>query len=370
MSMIRVLQVIKFADNSGAPRHVLALLRNSRGKYDGQLCVGVDDPQLSAYERAGTVIHRLDALGGSASPLQFVQALLAVTRLLRKAKPDVVHVHSPLAGTIVRLAAAYLRIPCLFTAHGWNFAPGLPPRRRAISWLLEFTTARLGQPIIVVSEYDRQLARRYAVARAPQVRCIFNGIPDHPASPRTGSDEPPVIVMVARFSDQKRQVDLVNALALMKTHAQVWLVGDGPTRPQCEAMTRTLRLEQSVRFWGEQAEVAGILAEADIFVLATNFEGLPLAVLEAMRAQLPVAASRVGGIPDAVAHGVSGLLHERGDTTALAAHLDMLVADPALRTRMGMAGRQRFLARFTEERMIERTFSLYAQLSTSVRGKS
>lgn len=363
--MKRILFVNKHADNSGAPRHIYRLMEAARAHYEVSLCAGFDSPELRALETGGIPVQVLGALGGDASPAQIVRSILALRRLFRQLQPDLVHVHSPLAGFTVRVACASMGIPCVFTAHGWNFAPGLSWKRRASSWLLEWIAARLGHPIIAVSAYDGELAMRARVATPPQLSVVLNGIEDRPV-PAARRDNPvPVVVMVARFSDQKRQDDLIRALAQFPEPIRVRFAGDGERRPGCEALAAELGVSDRIDFLGNLPSAEAELLAADIFVLSSNYEGLPLSILEAMRVCLPVVASRVGGVPDAVADGISGLLFESGDVAALRDHLLSLVRDPPLRVRMGETGRERFSRLFSEERMLRDTFDIYAKLIAS-----
>ncbi len=363
--MKRILFINKYADNSGAPRHVFRLLQAASAQYDAGLCIGVDSPEAQTLAATGVPVHRLDVLGRDASPGQVVGSIRALRQLFRTLRPDLVHVHSPLAGFTVRVAAASMGIPCVFTAHGWNFAPGLSWKRRAASWLLEWLAARLGQPIIAVSNHDGALAMRAGVARPPQLSIILNGIEDRPPVPPRAGRADPVIVMVARFSDQKRQQDLIRAVADFPAPVRVRFVGDGDRRVACEGLAADMGLSDRIEFPGPLPSAEAELHAADIFVLASNYEGLPLSILEAMRAGLPVVASDVGGVADAVVDGVTGLLFRPGDIATLRQHLIALTRDPSMRIRMGEAARARFTEHFTEARMLRDTFGIYAKLIAS-----
>jgi glycosyltransferase involved in cell wall biosynthesis len=361
----RVLQVIKYADNSGAPRHVFSLLTGGAARYDMHLCVGVPDPYQQRYANSGFPIHVLPVLGAPAGPFQLMRQVVAIRRLLQRERFDLVHAHSPLAGATTRLAAALAGVPCVFTAHGWNFAPGLPWTRRTASWLLEWLVARLRQPIITVSAYDGALARRFRVARPPQLQVIINGIEDRPVPERrAGTNDVPVIAMVARFWTQKRQQDLIRAVAEITQPLRVCLVGDGSELAPCKALARELGQQDRIEFTGRLESAEPVLGSACIFVLSSNYEGMPLAIIEAMRAGLPVIASRVGGVAEVVEHEKTGLLFERGDVSGLREHLLRLLRDPALRHRLGAAGRLRFEQHFSEQAMLGRTFALYDRLLT------
>ena len=122
---------------------------------------------------------------------------------------------------------------------------------------------------------------------------------------------------------------------------------------------RSLGLGTRVRFLGQRADVDACLAESQISVLTTNWEGFPLTVLEAMRAGLPVVATAVGGVAEALEEGDSGYLIGRGDVTLLRDRLGRLLSSPGLREEMGSKGRARWEERFTIERMVEKTFAIY-----------
>jgi glycosyltransferase involved in cell wall biosynthesis len=139
-------------------------------------------------------------------------------------------------------------------------------------------------------------------------------------------------------------------------------VGYGPQEQRLKEMAEKLGLGERVHFVGYQQDIWTWLAACDVFALSSDWEGMPNAVLEAMAAGLPVVATAVGGTPDVVVQGTTGLLVPPDDATALAAALDRLIHDPDLRRMMGAAGRQRVRARFSAQQMVERTQALYRGL--------
>ena len=136
-------------------------------------------------------------------------------------------------------------------------------------------------------------------------------------------------------------------------------VGDGPQLAAVRDESRQLGIGESVSFLGERFDIAAILSQAHIFALASNWEGFPLSILEAMRAGLPVIASDVGGVAEAVVDGVTGFLIPSGDLNALQARLSTLVESPSLRRTMGKSGRARYEADFTLEQMLQKTLAVY-----------
>jgi glycosyltransferase involved in cell wall biosynthesis len=191
------------------------------------------------------------------------------------------------------------------------------------------------------------------------------------ARERFGADGEVVIAVVAALVRRKAHDILLRALAELRERdvSVVCLVcGDGEERGALESLVRSLDLGRQVRFLGRRSQVADVLAAADVFVLPSRHEGLGVAILEAMAMALPVVASRVGGIPEAVVHEETGILVPAEDAAALAAAIRELSASAALRARMGARGRERVLARFTMERMAERYEALYRDVHPVARG--
>jgi len=168
------------------------------------------------------------------------------------------------------------------------------------------------------------------------------------------------IVSVARFEAPKDHRALLRALATLPTREwQLDLVGDGPLLPQTRALANELGIAAKVHFLGYQPDPARTLARAGIFALSSRSEGFPRSILEAMRAGLPVVATPVGGIPEAVRDGVNGLL---ATTAGLAATLTKLIDNPELRAQLGAEARRTYESRFRFDRMAEETADIYRSL--------
>ncbi len=172
--------------------------------------------------------------------------------------------------------------------------------------------------------------------------------------------QPPVLVMVARFASQKDHATLLRALSgLLCMEWRLLLVGDGELEPRVALQIAALGLGGRVRILPPETNVGRLLMEAQIFVLSTNFEALPISILEAMRAGMPVVATNVGGISESVRHEETGLLARRGDVAGLRDALARVIADPALRLALGAAGRRLWRAQFTASTMAARTVEVY-----------
>ena len=173
--------------------------------------------------------------------------------------------------------------------------------------------------------------------------------------------------MVARLWRQKDHPTLLRALAqLIDLEWELELVGDGPLRQEMEALAASLGIASRVRFAGFRTDVAACLADAQVFVLASKWEGFPRAILEAMRAGLPVIASEVGGVRESVRDGETGFLVPPGDVNTLCERLRFLLTSPKQRLHMGAAGRAQYENRFLLERLVAETTAVYESVLADV----
>ncbi|PTQ53820.1 MAG: Exopolysaccharide biosynthesis glycosyltransferase EpsF [Hydrogenibacillus schlegelii] len=341
--------------------HVLELLRSFRDRAEVHLGVGEDRDGFLIEEarRLGVEVHLLKHLVHPVRPDKDLRALTEMMALLRRVRPHLIHAHSSKAGFLGRIVARALGVKSVFTAHGWAFTEGVPEGRKRLALAMERLAGRLGDRVIAVSKYDRALALRHQVVPEDRIRVIWNGVPD--VSFRSSPEvSPPKMVMVARFAPPKDHTLLLRALSgLRDLPWSLDLVGDGPLLLEVRALADGLGLEGRVRFLGTRRDVAQILASAQVFVLASRWEGLPLSILEAMRAGLPVVATDVGGVREAVIDGRTGYLIPRGDQERLQERLKQLILNHELRAQMGTAGRRRYEKHFTIERMVEKTLAVY-----------
>ncbi len=367
---LRVAFVVARSDAvGGANIHVrdMAAWLRARG-HEALVACGGRGPFLDLLDQADVPYRSLPALGRALRPDRDAAAACQLARALRRWRPDVLSLHSSKAGALGRIVAPTLGLRPLYTAHGWAFTEGVPARAARRYRALERWLARLPGVIVNVCEHERVIALAAGVGRAGDHTVVHNGVPERPdVPPAQPGREPARLAMVARFEAPKDHATLFQALARLDAGLSwhLTLLGDGPGRPQAEALTARLGLRERVQFLGAVSDVAPELARAQALVLTSRWEGFPRSILEAMRAGLPVVASAVGGVHEAVSDGVTGFVTAPTDVAANAAALARLLADPRLREQMGEAGRARYLERFTFERMATATLGLYHTLANS-----
>lgn len=362
---LRVLVLITRSEPGGAQVHVRDLVLGLRANVHFHVGVGDDLFLAQALRGAGIAVSIVPSLQRSVSPVHDLRAVGDLRRLIRQVQPDLVHTHSTKAGLLGRFAARLERVPVIHTAHAWSFSDGLSWQRRAFAIPVEAAAGRITNRFIVVSEADREVAVRYGVAREAQVRIVHNGVCDGPERADPGEEAVPVITMVARMAAPKDHALLLRAVAALQAPFTLRLIGDGPERPAVESLIRELDLGSRVELVGESNDVARHLAASHVSVLISRQEGFPLVVLEAMRAGLPVVASDVGGIREAVEPGVTGHLVARADVVGLRGALVGLISHPGVRRSYGEAGRRAYEARFTVDRMVAGTHAVYRELAAA-----
>jgi glycosyltransferase involved in cell wall biosynthesis len=281
-----------------------------------------------------------------------------LARLFHDERPSVVHTHDGRSLLYAAPAVRLARVPLfVHTCHG------LIPRGTRRQEALVSLVSRLADRWVCVSE-DVRLQSRLLGIRDKLMCTILNGI-DLTRFGYTGPAPEGPVVTVSRLGRAKDIPTLVRAVELARQQApdiKVEVAGGGPCLDELLDLAASLNLSGHVRFLGEVHDVPAVLARASMFVLPSLAEGLPLTVLEAMARGLPVIATRVGGLPELVISGETGLLVPPADPAALAAAILSLWGDPARRMAMGQAARERIERFFDIRRMVADYEALYHEL--------
>ena len=339
----------------------------------GHTVVGVcaDGPYLNAVRAEGLRVETVP-IDRSLNLLRHRRAYVALVRLFRRERFDIVHAHTPVAALIGRIAARRAGVPTIvYTAHGFYFHDRMPAWKRALHVALEWLPGRVTDVLFTQAEEDAAAARRYRLCRTGIVEAIGNGVDprrflevDPAARLRLRralgvADDDVVIAMVGRLVAEKGYPALL--AAMRKVPAALWIAGerlasdhDAAIDDAIAAVDADRELAERIKFLGYRADIPEVFSAADIFTLPSHREGMPRSIIEAMMAGLPVVATDIRGSREEVLQDETGLLVPVGDAAALAAALTRLAGDPALRRRLGEAGRARALDLYDEARVIDR----------------
>lgn len=348
---------------------LLPLMRELRARGHEVVGVSADGPLLEDVRAEGFRIVALP-FARRVSPLAHWRAFRILVAWLRAERPDLVHAHMPISGFLARLAARAAGVPHVaYTCHGFLFNQDGPWLRRAAGFAMEWIAARCTDVFLTVSASEAADAARLHIFKGAVA--VGNGRdpgrfrPDagRRAAIRATFGTPPdrvVVIAVSRLVRDKGYIELAQAMAALP-EAELWVVGErlaSDRGPDMAAVLKGAGLGPRLRLLGYRDDVDALLAAADIFTLPSHFEGLPMSVIEAMLAGLPVVGSDIPGPREQVVPGETGLLVPPRAAAPLAEALEQLAADPALRARMGAAGRARALDRFDEAKILARTVAL------------
>jgi glycosyltransferase involved in cell wall biosynthesis len=292
--------------------------------------------------------------------------LISCRKLLGRLQPAVIHTHGGTAGFTGRVAS--LGFPgrkTVHTYHGLHYLHARGNPRNAMFRLVDKALLRATDRIICVAQSDLDLGLKYGVLEKGKTSVIRNGI-DLQEFQKSARDETtarsPVVGTIGRLHVQKGHGVLLQAVAQLRKMGKdfvVRIIGDGELRKQLEAKAMKLGVDDVVEFHGASTNVAADLAQMDLFVLPSLWEGLPIVLLEAMAAGVPVVASGVDGIPEIVTDGLDGVLVPVGQPTALAEAMARMLKDPLLCASMVFNAREKVQREFSVERMTELTEDLY-----------
>lgn len=371
---MKIVQIItRMDDVGGAQIHVRDIVEELQNSgHQIYLITGDKENIHKEIEGTGTRLINSQHLIRNLSPVSDIKAILELRKYLKEIKPDLVATHSSKAGIVGRIAGWSLGIPTIFTAHGWAYTDGVSPQKRKLYILIEKMTGWISKGVITVSDYDQKLALKHKVLPQRKMLTIHNGVHDIEMVTRKVCDKKiPQLIMVARFAPPKQQLQLLKVLNDIRDIPwQISFAGDGPQLAEAKSFVKVKGLEERVSFLGNRSDVECLLEQADLFVLISNWEGLPLSVLEAMRCGLPIIASDVGGVKEAVKDSRNGFLIPKHHMQLLRKRLVTLLSDSDVRLKMGKESREIYQTHFKFEKMYEKTVTFYEQLvQTNTNGK-
>jgi glycosyltransferase involved in cell wall biosynthesis len=369
------MRVIPRMNVGGSALQVSTLMRGlDTDLFEQRLYVGSPEPGECDYRalRAGDVpVHRVPTLGRSVRPTDDLRALASLVVAIREFRPDLVHTHTPKAGTVGRVAAALCRIPLrVHTFHGHLPHRYFSPAKTGLLMRAERRLARMSDALVAVGARVRDDLLEAGIGRAEQYEVVPPGVklgplPD-PATARDALGLPdggPVVAFVGRVTGIKRpdrMLAVASQVRAARPDVRFLVCGEGDrlAATRDEAAARGLDLT----FLPWRADVEVLYAAADLVLLTSDNEGMPVRLIEAGMAGRPVVATDVGGVAEVVRDGETGLLAGT-DAAALGRCVLRLLDDDDLRLRMGRAARVETGRRFGSERLVADTADLYRRLA-------
>jgi len=383
----KVLHLTNFLDLSGQQENTLYTVSNlDQERFEASLAANLSggDQNLDNLlaRRAQAIpyltVHDLPHIRRFPSPIFDLWSFIDMIRLMRAERFDIVHTHATKAGFFGRMAARLTGVPIVVhSVHGWAFQyTELPRLVRDFFRLLEKTGAKVTDRLVTVNQALMEDAVRVGVGKRDQYLVVRSGMElerflrvriDAPklrsslGLPPTG----PIVGTVMIFYRHKSPETLVRiAPRIMERvpETHFLLVGDGEMMPEVRALVQDLNLEGRVVLTGLRQDVNELMALMDVFVHPAWFEILPRTIVQAQATGTPVVATRLGGVPEVIKEGKTGLLVPPRDPEALAEAVMRLLRDPELRARMGEAARASITSAYTVEAMVEAIEAVYDEL--------
>ena len=363
---------------SGVQRVTLEeLTRLNRSLFEPFVICKEPGPLTEALEKAGIPFFCVPELVREISPLADLRALMRLKRLFREQKFDILHTHSSKTGILGRLAGRLAGVPLVMhTVHGYAFPAARNTFQKLFYFLMEWIGARLTDALVVLNQNDFEIAAKRLGVPLDKLHLIPNGVDPERYSPpslevrnkirleRFGIGKDGVAIgMVGRLWRQKNPECFVKAgIELLKNNPlsiHFFLIGDGEEREKLEGLIKASGNQQAIHILGWRDDADRLLDGLDIFVLPSLWEGMPLAILEAMASSLQVVASNIPGNRDLVEDAENGYLFELNNEKVLVEKLRKLINDPALRNRLGESGRKKVQANYTLNERVKTMESLY-----------
>ncbi|MBI2061629.1 MAG: glycosyltransferase family 4 protein [Nitrospirae bacterium] len=370
----KLLLLVTQSDDGGAQRYVndLAVGLTDR-RYKVTVACGPGGPLIARLRRNKVDVRVIADLARPIRPWKDGRAFWEIYSLIHDGPYDLVHSNSSKAGFLARVAGrAAAGKRHLFTAHGFVFQEERSQAARSAFLLLEKAAGMLTDRLITVCDADRELALQHRIVPCERVITIHNGILPSPPLPTAESRKRlalpariPVVGTVANMYPNKGLMDFVAAARhVIQRHPKTFfaVIGHGPQYLEVVEAIRQAGLNDRFRLYGQIEEAWKLVSAFDVFVLSSRKEGMPYSILEAMNAGVPVVATRVGGIPEAIEDNVEGLLTPSGAPDEMAHQVDRLLRDRALGRTLASRARRKLVHYFNIDRMIDETERVYESL--------
>lgn len=376
--MLKAAHIITRLDFGGAQGNTLYTAAHlDRARFDPVIVTGAGGVMQPKAEPGRLIVAR--NLVREINPLRDIAAFFELRAILRRLRPGVVHTHSSKAGILGRLAAAAAGVPVVVhTFHGFGFHPRQNFLKRNLYVLLEKFCAPLSGALVFVSRSNMETARAAGIGSPERYRLIRSGVKlsDYPArvdrtAVRAGLGLGPddlVVLSIGNAKPQKNPGHFLEAAArLAPRHpsARFVFVGGGEALEDLRAQARLRGLEKTCLFTGWREDSPRLLAAADVFALTSLWEGLPRALVEALRTGLPAVCYATDGVTDILHSGVNGCCVPQGDLAAFCDSLSGLLGDEALRARLAAGAAATDLAEFDIDFMVRQQEALYEELAGS-----
>lgn len=358
---MKIVSIITNADLAGAPIHLESLIRAFDGKASIEAIFGEEGEIFEKLTRRRVRIRVLPRLRSNISPKNDLVVLFQLIKLLKEISPDIVHLHSSKAAMVGRLACVVLGIPWVYTVHGWGWRGFGSIKSKLIFGAEKLLSFSSNGRYVFVSKSVEYTAVESLGLGFGRGRVIYNGVSESGTCPEASGRLR--ILMAARVCAAKDHETLVRAFDRVDIPSTLILCGEGTDTDDFQGKVRAWapRRYVDIEMLGVRSDVRSLLHSINIFALISNFEALPLSIIEAMASARAVIGTDVGGVAELIEPGVNGMLVPKGGIEEIAKSIEQL-ADVSLRNSFGMAGRKRYETMFNELEMTNAVWNVYQEM--------
>jgi glycosyltransferase involved in cell wall biosynthesis len=366
--MKKILFLVTQSEMGGAQRYIFEMSQLfDKNKYEVKVAAGSGDGEL--FKKLADVLIpsiQLKEMKRAPSPLQLIRAIKEIRGLIKEEHPDILFLCSTTAGILGSLASIHTKTKVVYRIGGWAFNDPRPFWQNWIIILAEKLTSPLKDIIIVNSEFDWRIAVKKRVVSAEKIVKIYNGLdPDkldflskEESRDILGLNDGYFIGTVANFYKTKGLEILIKAAKeVVKSNpkAKFVIIGDGKLRPQLENKISKYNLENNVILKGRIPNAYKYLKAFDLFVLPSLKEGFPWIILEAMAAELPIIATKVGALPEIITNKEDGVIVTPGNQKELAESIKEIIENQTESRAMGIKAKAKLIDKFSLEKMAKKT---------------
>lgn len=319
----------------GGAEQMVAQLVENINSVENNVKLVVLSTKLSTHIEEGLEKKGIDIVYLNKEVGPSINAIIKATKIGKEFKPDIIHTH--LSSFFYMIPYAIMNnVKILHTVHSRPIYEAAGIRRKILNY---FYKKKISTPVAISDLISKEISEEYKLD-SDSIEVVYNPVSvkkfSNQSIKKSNDDKTITFINVARFVKSKNHIELIKAFKEVNTrnkNIRLLLLGDGPLRNEIENKIKELNLEESIELKGNVSNVEYYLAKSDVFVLPSTYEGLPLTILEAMAAGLPIIATSVGGVPDIV--NSNGILTEPGDNESLISAMTELINNKELRFKMG-----------------------------------
>lgn len=357
----KVLILSTNSDEAGAPVHVYSIVSSLLKSINFVVIFGEEGTIAEKVRKLGVSVEIVPEMKSAINLSLDYSALCSISEYVKYYKPDLIHAHSSKAGMLGRLISFKYKLPCIYTVHGWGWR-GFGFIKGTFIFLIEKVLSLIPRTsLIYVSKSVEQEATDMLCMPQKKGIVIHNGAPDFLGVTKEYSERAPLkILMPARVSAAKDHSTLLKAFEQIKFPSQLFLCGSGTD--SIDFMNNAIKIApkryKDIIFLGQRSDIPEQLKNVDIFTLISNFEALPISIIEAMSASKAIIATDVGGVRELIDDGLNGLCVQKNNLEGVITALNQF-SDSSFRKKCGEEARKKYLLNFTVNIMANKILSRY-----------